>query len=569
MSYTFRNALIGAVGVAALCASGCSSSTAVAEKPTAKSGGVLTVLNPSTFQTLDPQRNSEAAVFGLAVRTVWRNLTTFKPGSGELVPDLATDTGTVSADGKTWTFTLAGDATWQDGKPLVCEDVKYGISRSFATDQITGGSSYGRRMLDIAKEADGKSKYQGPYAKVGQELYDQAVTCDGQKITFKLRNPGFDFNQTLTTSGFVAYRADQDKGAKSSFSVFSAGPYMFEGDWKTGNGGTMVRNPHWKPSQRDVRKAYPDKIVLKEAMSEDAPIQRIIADSGDDKNAITQIPATPAQLPLILGSPKVKDRAIFLERTGVDFLMPNYKSEVMSKDLARKALSVATDRTAYAQALGGEEIYQPTYNILHHSLEASSKDSPHGAPLGGDPAAAKALLEQSGLTLPVTIRVAYKKTAAADKALAALGQGWEKAGFKVVLDGVSQNYYAMAASPASATKYDVFWSVWGPAWPSAATVIANQFDSRANLTASGSGLDNGYYDNDATNKRMDEIALIKDDSERQKAWGQLSVEIAKQGGYIALAEQRAVVPVGSGIVLGPEPARGILGQLDVAELAVS
>lgn len=570
MSVRFRTALLGVVGVTALTVSGCASSPSATEKPAAAGkGGVLNILNPSTFQTLDPQRNSESAVFGFSVRTTWRNLTTFRPGTGELVPDLATDTGTPAADGRSWTFTLAGDAKWQDGKPVTCEDVKYGISRSFATDQITGGASYARRMLDIAKDDKGASKYGGPYTKTGQDLFDKAVACDGQKITFTLKNPQFDFNQTLTTSAFVAYRADQDQGAKSSYALFSAGPYMLEGEWKTGAGGTFVRNPHWAASERDVRKAYPDKIVLKEAMSEDAPVQRIIADSGEDKTAMTQVPALPAQLPLILGNPKVKDRALFVNRTGVDFLMPNYKSAVMGKDAARQALSVATDRTAYAQALGGEELYQPTYSLLHHSLAASSKESPLGAPLGGDAAKAKAMLEQAGLTLPVTIKVAYKKTAAADKALAALAQGWEKAGFKVELDGISQNYYSVIASPASATKYDVFWSVWGPAWPSAATIIANTFDSRANLSASGSGLDSGYYDNAESNKRMDEIALIKDDAAREKAWGELSFEIAKQGGYVALAEQRAVMPVGSSVTLGKDPSRGILGQVDVAEIAVN
>ena len=58
----------------------------------------------------------------------------------KLVGDLATDTGTMTDSGKTWKFTLKGDAKWQDGQPLKCDDVRYGISRTFATDVIHNGT---------------------------------------------------------------------------------------------------------------------------------------------------------------------------------------------------------------------------------------------------------------------------------------------------------------------------------------------------------------------------------------------------------------------------------------------
>ena len=79
--------------------------------------------------------------------SVDRTLTTFPPrcdqgGQSKLPPDLATDTGTMSDGGKTWKFTLKDGVKWQDGKAVTCADVKYGISRTFATDVITGGPNY-------------------------------------------------------------------------------------------------------------------------------------------------------------------------------------------------------------------------------------------------------------------------------------------------------------------------------------------------------------------------------------------------------------------------------------------
>ena len=59
-----------------------------------------------------------------------------------IVPDMATDIGTASDDVKSWSFTLRDGLTWQDGSPVTCEDVAYGVSRTFAADVITGGPTY-------------------------------------------------------------------------------------------------------------------------------------------------------------------------------------------------------------------------------------------------------------------------------------------------------------------------------------------------------------------------------------------------------------------------------------------
>ena len=37
-----------------------------------------------------------------------------------------------TARSRRWSFTLREGVTWQDGSPVTCEDVRYGVSRSFA-----------------------------------------------------------------------------------------------------------------------------------------------------------------------------------------------------------------------------------------------------------------------------------------------------------------------------------------------------------------------------------------------------------------------------------------------------
>src|SRR6185369_8543376 len=120
------------------------SSGPVATAPGAKTGGTLYLLQPSTSQEwnqIDPQRaytGEDLAFFGA---TIYRSLTAYKydpdPVKGtSIVADMATDTGTANADATEWSFTLKDGLTWQDGSEVTCEDVKYGVSRTFANDII-------------------------------------------------------------------------------------------------------------------------------------------------------------------------------------------------------------------------------------------------------------------------------------------------------------------------------------------------------------------------------------------------------------------------------------------------
>ena len=78
-------------------------------------------------------------------------------------------------DATEWSFTLKDGPKWQDGQPITCEDFKYGVSRTFATDVITGGPNYIIGYLDVPEDADGTPVYKGPYTGEGQAEFDKAV----------------------------------------------------------------------------------------------------------------------------------------------------------------------------------------------------------------------------------------------------------------------------------------------------------------------------------------------------------------------------------------------------------
>lgn len=500
-------------------------------------GGTVYVLTKRSAEHLDPQRMYIGRDLAYMGRVAYRSLLTFKvtkdaTEANTPVPDLATDTGKSENGGKQWSFTLKDGVKWQDGKDITCDDLKYGVSRSFATDVITGGPNYILGMLDVPMDPATKLPvYQGPYKKTGQDGFDKAVTCTGKTITYKFNKPWPDFPLAIMSlRAFDPYRADQDKGDASNFAVFSSGPYMLDGTWTKGTGGTFVRNPSWDAKTDTVRTALPDKFVFTEGLTNEVINQRLIADGGNDQMAVTDRVVPPAMYGDVTGA--VADRSVKVESPYVNYLVPNFK--VMTNAKVRAALALATDRAAYAAALGGGNASKPAKSIINPSLVGYA-DNPTFAnvPVSGDIEGAKKLLAEAGVTLPVKIKYTYSGgTPTSDKSAAALKSGWDKAGFDTTLDPLTDTYYDVIQNPAS--QFDVAWGGWGADWPSASTVIPALFDSRLNITAKSNGQDYGNYASDAVNKAIDEAANMSDIASAGAAYAKIDAMLGQDTAYIPL-----------------------------------
>jgi len=259
-------------------------------------GGTLYILTEAEqILHLDPQRNYTGEDLAFASAYLNRTLTQYtlskdNAEASELVADAATDTGTASNEGKTWEFTLKDGMKWEDGKDVTCEDFKYGISRTFATDVITDGPAFALSMLDV-------TDYKGPYAgdAAGQASYDKAVVCEGNKITFNLSRTAFDFNYAVTLSAFAAVRQDVDTAELYDDTVLSNGPYKIESYVKKDK-LVLVRNENWDPATDTFRPAYPDRIEYIFAQPAALITERLMADAGDDQMAISPDSVDSAKL---------------------------------------------------------------------------------------------------------------------------------------------------------------------------------------------------------------------------------------------------------------------------------
>jgi len=449
-------------------------------------GGTLTFLTvQEQFAHMDPQRNYTGEDLAFASAYLNRTLTSFKLSTDEeeantLTADLATDTGTPSEDAKSWQFTIRDGVKWEDGSPVTCEDVKYGVSRTFATDLIVDGPQYAVAYLDIPKDKEGASAYKGPYVTKGNDTaaFDKAVTCEGSTITFNLALPVPDFNQTVTLSAFAPVPKAADTGEKYDDKVVSSGPYKIA-EYSKGSQLVLDRNENWDPETDEYRGAYPDKIVVKFGIEPSVIDQRLIQDSGPDAQTTTFGDSVQSSnLATVFKDDRFKDRRAdefdaysYYYAVNVSKL-PNIKH--------RQAIAAALDRAQIRTIQGGsfggdlgDGVIKPNLPNDYAPSEMWSGLLGQEIPDTGDPEFAKQLIEESGEPMP-TITFDYGDTPERNKEAASMVASLGKAGIKVKPNPIEvSQYYAIVFDPEKAGH--IMWAGWGPDWPSASTVIPELF----------------------------------------------------------------------------------------------
>ena len=523
-------------------------------------GGTLNYFINKPVEHTDPQRVYVGREITNFSRTVYRQLVTFPldtdpDAASTPVPDLATDTGSSSEGGKVWSFTVKDGVTWEDGQPIKCEDFAYGASRVFATDVITGGPNYLLAYLDIPTDKKtGLPAYNGPYKGDGQDLFDKAVTCDGNTITYRFKQPWPDFPLAIAALHMMdPFRADKDQGAKSNFQIFSNGPYKLDGAWSKNKGATLVRNDNYDPASDDpdnIRRALPDSIVFSIGQTPETIYDQLIADTGDAQTGVTSERVPPAYYNQVDGA--VEDRSVLVDSPYVDYLVPYFRSQTMSDPAIRKALAVATNMDNYNGALGGDKAGVAAESIVNPAVVGYQANPAFEGANAGDPEAAKQILDDAGVSTPVAITYTYPSSDTNDKAAAALKDTWDKAGFDTTLDGLGDTYYDVIQKPDKDS--DVMWGSWGADWPSAITVTPPLFDSRINLTANSDGQNYGAYESDAFNKLVDQAAAASSLDDQTTALQQADVQLGEDVAYVPLSVRRFFMLYGSQVanfIAGP------------------
>ncbi|MBV6700396.1 ABC transporter substrate-binding protein [Kitasatospora aureofaciens] len=565
-------ALTATLGLLSAAACGGPDGGGAAADATPAPGGTLHVLSSIDLEHLDPARAYVTSTQDVG-RLLYRTLTTFAPApgqaGGQIVPDLATDTGRPADGARTWTFTLKDGVKFEDGRPVTSKDVKYGVERTFAAE-LPEGPPYARLWLA------GGETYKGPYKDPAGLA--SIETPDERTIVFRLNRPVADFGSAVSLPMFAPVPQDKDTGVGYDNRPFSSGPYRIDA-FEPKKQLTLVRNPAWDRTTDTVRKGLPDKVVIDLNLDPAVVDQRLIAGQGEDADAVALEPIGPASVGRVVNDPRLKKRLVTGESINTRFLSINTRHRPLDDVRVRQAIAYALDKDALRTTRGGPiagdlatTLLPPTLSGAAATPATAAATPPGGAPEDpypskdgkGDPDKAKALLAEAGHASGLELTLDTPATAGGKAQGEAVQASLARAGITVKINEISSSaFYSTVGSPAR--QHDLVIDGWTPDWPGASTYLPILFDGRL-ITPEGNN-NRAQYDSPEVDARLDEIAAVGDPAAAQSAYGELAQRIMRDAPVVPFLWDRAAVLVGPNVA-GAYGHTAFVGRLDLVSLGL-
>ncbi|OYP15576.1 ABC transporter [Streptomyces sp. FBKL.4005] len=443
------------------------------EVPGAKPGGTITVYQEPGLSHLDPGQ-IYVSDSGQVANLLFRRLTQFQEddkGNVSVVGDLATDSGKSSDGGKTWTYTLKDGVKDENGNPITSADIRHSVERLYAKF-IFDGPTYLQTWLsgaDYRKALPGGG-FDGKHLPAS--VLD---TPDDKTVVFHFDQPRPDLPQTLAMAGYAVVPAKGDTKEKYEKKPVATGPYKIAEN-KVGKTLKLVKNTNWDPKTDSVRHQYVDGFTFQFGVTESTQTKRLIADEGDNKNAIQLTGSVDAtQIQDVINDPDASKRTVKGYQPYVMTLTFNL-DRVKDKKV-REAVTYAVNSKSLIAgeggAYGGDVApnyfaptlpgYEPSYDPYGRLKTPQGNIAKAKELLGGVPAAQKKLV------------FAYPNSEQGQRRKVAIEDALTKVGIDVVAKEVdAASYYEQIGKLKN--PYDIYITGWGQDWPSPGTVVTPIYD---------------------------------------------------------------------------------------------
>jgi peptide/nickel transport system substrate-binding protein len=515
--------------------------------PSERTGGTLRVVAP-TIDSLDPQRSYLPGVWNL-MRLYARTLVTYSsvPGAtDQLVPDLATDLGTPSEDGLSWTYTLREGVRFETGRPITSRDVKYGIERSFASDVVVGGPTYVVDLLD-----DPANPYAGPYQDEAPDRLGLASveTPDDRTITFRLRTPQPDLPFVMALPSSSPVPIENDSGAGYGGDPVSSGPYAIA-SVDPATGILLERNPEWDPATDDVRTALPDRVVVRAGLTGLERDQAVLAGAADiDVSGTGVQPATTSRLTTEGEDNPLLDRVDTLTNGAVRMLALPTDVAPMDDPACRSAVAAVVDRRGVQERLDRQSNVVRSSRLWPRSLEGGPEDTDPQP----DPSAARAALAECGMPDGFATVLAVPDTETSVEVAEEVARQLAAVGIEVEVRPLdAATFYATdVGNPGNvaANGFGIILTTWTADFPTPGSFLVPLVDGR--IIRQVGNTNYARLDDEAINALVDQARASGDPD----SWREVAAAAADTSAYVPLAETRIQLLSGqrlrNGVVMQP------------------
>lgn len=350
----------------------------------------------------------------------------------------------VNEDGTvTLTYTLR-EATWSDGQPVTAGDFAFAWKRC-ADPENQMSNAY---LMSVLANYDDIAAGLADIEELGVKAVDDTT------LEVTLKQPTAYFNELLCLPAFMPLREDV-AGTDSSWSkdpqrAVANGPFVFAG-YTEGKELILKKNDnYWNKDTVAM-----DYIVARMLDEQMAPVGMAFGDISMTAGTVEQ---PQAQTDTAGNTVEVPQLAETIEASSVDsnrivslVVNANTGNSYLKDAKVRAALSQALDRTAAAQAAGGDAVAKPAL-----SLSTQAGDILSAQP--DTQAALEAVKAVEAKDEDKSIEIVYLDNEQTQAALETVKSAWESLGFSVTL--TAQDPQTFTLSRNSLQYSDVLCSVW-------------------------------------------------------------------------------------------------------------
>jgi ABC-type transport system substrate-binding protein len=498
-------------------------------------GGTLRVLIADDLIGLDTAVNYTPTGIAIArayARTLYSyNLSGPPEQATAPVPDIASGPPQLSADQRTYTFTLRAGVRYAPpvNREVTAQDFITAIQRFYDKQTPSPGQFYADLIAGARRFSAGKAS-----------SISGLAAPDARTLTITLDQPAGDFLSILTMSLFAPvpreYAAGYQVGDNYSGHLVGSGPYTRE-TYIPDRLIVLTRNPNWDPASDPLRKAWVDRIQVQLLVSFPA-IRRAIEREEADLSLNSHVPA--AQLAALRADPE-RSRRLSVNPTGcLAFLaLGTHQGAGAIADVrVRQAVNYAIDKVAYRDASAGW--YAPSGELASTILAPGSLGYRHydlyPSPGGrGDPAKARALLAQAGYPNGLTLGFATTASGRHAAGRKPIQESLAKAGIrlKVTTYKGGDLWEKSLSVPAKRLERQLGQTGWCPDYlgDNARQTIPLQYDGRIDPAVSANFSE---YHNPNVNRLIDRALAEPDRDRRAALWGQIDQRIMRDAPLVPL-----------------------------------
>ncbi len=481
-----------------------------------KQGGSMIVTFKDDLPTLDPAIGYDWKNWSV-IKSVFDGLLDYKPGTTEIVPDLAESFET-SADGLTYTFKLRHGVKFHNGREMKAADVKYSLERMIDPKTQSPGAGYYSGIKGFAE-------FQGGTAKEVSGI----TTPDDYTVKIELTAPDATTLHLMALNfSFVVPKEEVEKsGADFGKKPVGTGAFKVT-EWTSGQKIILERNKDY------YRAGIPrlDKITFE--IGQEPVVALLRLQKGEIDIAGDNVP--PAKFTEVMGDPAMKDLVTMDDQLQTGYIAMNVNIPPFDKVAVRQAVNMAINKDRIVQLINNRAV--PANQPLPPAMPGYDKAYKGYA---YDVEGAKAKMKEAGLEGGVETDMYVMNTDPQPRIAQAIQQDLSNIGIKVNLKSLD-----MGTVIAAGGKKDGAPMIWsgGMAWIADFPDPSNFYTA---ILGCGGAVDGGWnwswYCNKDLDKRAAEANAITDPAkaaERAAAWGKIFTDLMGDAPWAPIFNEKAV-----------------------------